>query len=342
MISRRERDQGVEHGVGAHDGGAHKCTLCYDRLQDGIEPACAKACPTDSIQFGPLDELVAKARERCEQLVEAGVDSARLYGDDPNDGVGGFGAFFLLLDDPEVYGLPPDPVVTTRDLGEIWGAAAAAAALLGGALLGAFALGRPMSEREHRSYYGRPILKEPVWKPEIPWYLFTGGLGGALSGLAFGARLAGNDTLARRATLLAGAASAVNPVLLVKDLGRPRRFLNMLRVFKVTSPMSVGSWLVAAFGTTSGIAAGCELLGILPRTRALAEGSAAGLGLGMSTYTGALLADTSIPVWHDARRELPFVFGSGAAMTAGAAAAIATPAREAGPARAPRADRRGR
>ena len=141
VISRRERDQGVEHGVGAHDGGAHKCTLCYDRLQDGMEPACAKACPTDSIQFGPLDELVAKARERCEQLVEAGVDSARLYGDDANDGVGGFGAFFLLLDDPEVYGLPPDPVVTTRDLGEIWGAAAAAAALLGGALLGAFALG---------------------------------------------------------------------------------------------------------------------------------------------------------------------------------------------------------
>jgi len=122
------------------DGRAGKCTLCYDRLEDGLEPACAKACPTDSIQFGPLDELVAKARERCEQLVEAGVDSARLYGDDPNDGVGGFGAFFLLLDDPEVYGLPPDPVVTTRDLGEIWGAAAAAAALLGGALLGAFAL----------------------------------------------------------------------------------------------------------------------------------------------------------------------------------------------------------
>ena len=123
------------------DGRVWKCTLCYDRSKDGLEPACAKACPTDSIQFGPLDELVAKARERCEQLVEAGVDTARLYGDDPNDGVGGFGAFFLLLDDPEVYGLPPDPVVTTRDLREIWGAAGAAAALLGGILLGAFALG---------------------------------------------------------------------------------------------------------------------------------------------------------------------------------------------------------
>jgi hypothetical protein len=191
-----------------------------------------------------------------------------------------------------------------------------------------------MTEPAYESYYGRPILKEPVWKKEIPWYLFTGGLGGALSGLAFGARVAGNDTLARRAVILAGAASAVNPILLVKDLGRPQRFLNMLRVFKVTSPMSVGSWVVASFGTTSGIAAGCELLGILPRTRALAEASAAALGLGMSTYTGALLADTSIPVWHDARRELPFVFASGAAMTAGAAAVIATPAAEAGPARA--------
>jgi len=141
VISRRERDQGVEHGPGAHDGGAHKCTLCYDRLQDGMEPACAKACPTDSIQFGPLDELVNRARERCEHLVEAGVESARLYGDDPNDGVGGFGAFFLLLDDPEVYGLPPDPVVTTRDLGEIWSAAAMAAGVLGAAVLGAIVLG---------------------------------------------------------------------------------------------------------------------------------------------------------------------------------------------------------
>jgi formate dehydrogenase iron-sulfur subunit len=142
VIGRRERNGGgVEHGVGAHDGGAHKCTLCYDRLQDGLEPACAKACPTDSIQFGPLDELIEKARERCEHLVEAGVENARLYGDDPGDGVGGFGAFFLLLDDPEVYGLPPDPVVSTRRLGEIWGAAGAAAGVLAADVLGAFALG---------------------------------------------------------------------------------------------------------------------------------------------------------------------------------------------------------
>jgi formate dehydrogenase iron-sulfur subunit len=121
------------------DGGMHKCTLCYDRLQDGLEPACAKACPTDSIQFGPLDDLIAKARARYEQVVEAGVESARLYGADQDDGVGGFGAFFLLLDEPEVYGLPPDPVVTTRDLTGIWTAAAAAAGALAAAVVAAFA-----------------------------------------------------------------------------------------------------------------------------------------------------------------------------------------------------------
>ena len=190
-----------------------------------------------------------------------------------------------------------------------------------------------MSTPEHKSYYGRPILKEPVWKPEVAWYLFTGGLSGALSGLGFAARLSGNEVLARRTLVLAGAVATANPVLLVTDLGRPLRFLNMLRVFKVTSPMSVGSWIVAAHGTTSGISTGCEVLGILPRTRTLANGAAAALGLGMSTYTGALVADTSIPVWHEARRELPFVFASGAAMTAGAAAAVVTPARDARPAR---------
>ena len=99
------------------DGRAWKCTLCYDRLHDGLEPACAKACPTDSIQFGALDELRERAAQRVEELHSRGVTEARLYGHDPNDGVGGDGAFFLLLDEPEVYGLPPDPVVPTRDAG---------------------------------------------------------------------------------------------------------------------------------------------------------------------------------------------------------------------------------
>jgi formate dehydrogenase iron-sulfur subunit len=121
------------------DGRAWKCTLCYDRLGAGMEPACAKACPTDSIQFGPLDELRERADGRLRQLHEAGEASARLYGRDPGDGVGGDGAFFLLLDEPEVYGLPPDPVVTTRDLPSMWRHAGAAAVTLAAAAAASFA-----------------------------------------------------------------------------------------------------------------------------------------------------------------------------------------------------------
>lgn len=112
------------------DGRAFKCTLCYDRLKGGGMPACAQACPTESIQYGELDELRARAERRLAQLHENGVEDARLYGADPDDGVGGDGAFFLLQDEPEVYGLPPDPVVTTRDIGSIWKHVGAAAGTL--------------------------------------------------------------------------------------------------------------------------------------------------------------------------------------------------------------------
>jgi formate dehydrogenase iron-sulfur subunit len=112
------------------DGRVWKCTLCYDRTREGITPACAQACPTESIQYGPLDELRERAGARLEKVVEDGFAGARLYGEDPDDGVGGFGAFFLLLDEPEVYGLPPDPVDTTRDLPEMWRSAALAAGAL--------------------------------------------------------------------------------------------------------------------------------------------------------------------------------------------------------------------
>jgi len=119
------------------DGRVWKCTLCYDRLKDDLEPACAKACPTDSIQFGELDDLRMRAETRLAKLQDAGAGEARLYGADPDDGVGGFGAFFLLLDEPEVYGLPPDPVVTTRHVGQVWAAAAAAAVALGAGIAAA-------------------------------------------------------------------------------------------------------------------------------------------------------------------------------------------------------------
>jgi len=121
------------------DGRVWKCTLCYDRLKSDLEPACAKACPTKSIQFGPLDELRERAAGRVGVLREAGVADAHLYGADADDGVGGFGAFFLLLDRPEVYGLPPDPIVTTRDLPRMWRAAAAASVALVAAVAAACA-----------------------------------------------------------------------------------------------------------------------------------------------------------------------------------------------------------
>jgi len=124
------------------DGRVWKCTLCYDRLKDDKEPACAQACPTNSIQFGELDELRGRAEARLRQLQEAGQDEARLYLADEDDGVGGAGAFFLLLDEPEVYGLPPDPVDTRRDLGTIWAGAATAAVALGAGLAAAAFGGR--------------------------------------------------------------------------------------------------------------------------------------------------------------------------------------------------------
>ncbi|MEE2034930.1 4Fe-4S dicluster domain-containing protein [Rhodococcus chondri] len=138
VIDRRKGPEG-DPKVGI----AQKCTLCYDRLTDGQTPACAQACPTESIQFGDVDELRARADERLALLHERGVTDARLYGNDPDDGVGGTGAFFLLLDDPEVYGLPPDPVVTTKDLPEMWNrAAVAAVAMFAGAAVSFLRRGR--------------------------------------------------------------------------------------------------------------------------------------------------------------------------------------------------------
>jgi formate dehydrogenase iron-sulfur subunit len=120
------------------DGRVWKCTLCYDRLKDGQEPACAQACPTQSIQFGELEDLRDRAGKRLEELVAAGEDTAQLYLHDDANGVGGAHAFFLLLDEPEVYGLPPDPIDTTRDLRTIWAAAGTAALALGAGIAAAF------------------------------------------------------------------------------------------------------------------------------------------------------------------------------------------------------------
>jgi hypothetical protein len=183
------------------------------------------------------------------------------------------------------------------------------------------------------SYYGRPVLKEPVWQPEIPWYFFTGGLGGASSVLSLVARVAGNERLARRSIYIGAASDAVSPLLLISDLGRPERFLNMLRVFKVTSPMSVGSWILGFSSAASSAAAFLHWIGRLRRVSDVARTASAVSGAPLAVYTGTLIADTAIPVWHEARHELPFLFGASAAASAGAASAIAVPPSEAAPAR---------
>jgi polysulfide reductase-like protein len=185
---------------------------------------------------------------------------------------------------------------------------------------------------ENRSYYGRPVIKEPTWTWEIPVYFYTGGLAGASAGLGYLSHLRGNDVLARRSWAAALAAITASPALLVSDLGRPARFLNMLRMFKVTSPMSVGSWILAASGATTTLAAANALTGTSPRAGRLAQPTAAVLGLPLSSYTAALVANTAVPVWHEARRMLPFVFASGAALSAGATAVAATPPERARPA----------
>jgi hypothetical protein len=186
---------------------------------------------------------------------------------------------------------------------------------------------------EIRTYHGQPVLKQPVWTYEVPVYFFFGGMAGASAGLAYASGLRGNDVLARRAWTVAFAGIAASPPLLISDLGRPERFLNMLRMFKVTSPMSVGSWVLAASGTATAIAAADEWTGLLGGPAKVARPAAALLGLPLSTYTAALIADTAVPVWHQARRWLPFLFGSGAAVSAAAAAVAVTPPAHARPAR---------
>lgn len=178
---------------------------------------------------------------------------------------------------------------------------------------------------EVRTYYDQPVIKPPVWTWEVPTYFFVGGLGGASSVLAVLADLRGERRLARVARLVAAGAGLASPPLLISDLGRPERFLNMLRVFRPTSPMSMGSWLLAAYGPAAVVAAGLDRLSWFPRLRNVASVSAAGFGPGLVTYTGVLLADTSVPVWHEAHRELPAVFAASAMASAGAVGLLAVP-----------------
>jgi formate-dependent nitrite reductase membrane component NrfD len=185
---------------------------------------------------------------------------------------------------------------------------------------------------EMRSYYGRPIIKEPTWTWEIPTYFFTGGLAGASAVLAASAKLTGHEKLAKTALYVGAVADLVSPVLLISDLGRPERFHHMLRVVKVTSPMNIGSWVLLASGSASNTAALLELLGWLKPVKVAAQVVSTLAGPPLATYTGALVANTAVPVWHEGRHELPWIFGASAAASAGAAASMFLHPRDARPA----------
>ena len=170
---------------------------------------------------------------------------------------------------------------------------------------------------QFRSYYDQPIIKRPVWRWFIPTYFFTGGLAGASGVMALVARVSNDRRLARHGRLAALGATLVSAGLLVADLGRPDRFFNMLRVVRPTSPMSMGTWILAVFGPAMGVAAVCDIGGIMPKVGAGADVIGGLAGAAVSTYTAVLIADTAVPVWHEAGRELPFVFASGAVASAG-------------------------
>jgi DMSO reductase anchor subunit len=191
-----------------------------------------------------------------------------------------------------------------------------------------------VDEAEFTSYYGRPIIKPPVWKtPDVPLYLFLGGAAGSSSILAAMADVSGRPTLTRVGRLVSGGGAIASVVFLIHDLGRPERFLHMLRVFKPTSPLSVGSYILSPFSAAAGATAAVELLGWFPRLKRFGGVVAALFGGPMATYTAVLLANTAVPSWHEPHDELPFLF-AGSAMAAGGGLTMAfTPVDEAGPSR---------
>jgi len=184
------------------------------------------------------------------------------------------------------------------------------------------------------SYYGRPVIKEPSWQePDIAGYLYLGGLAGASSAIALGAQLTRRPALERASKIGALAAIGAGMVGLLHDLGRPARFVNMLRVFKPTSPMNMGSWLLSAYGPAAGVSALTAATGRFRRIGGVATAGAAALGPLVASYTAALICDTAVPSWHEGFREMPFVFVGSAATAAGGLGMVAAPTHEAGPAR---------
>lgn len=203
-------------------------------------------------------------------------------------------------------------------------------------------------EAEFSSYYGRSVVKPMPWKHEIPAYLFLGGVAAGSGLLAAGGAVTGLDLLRRRSRITAMVAVALSGGTLVSDLGRPERFLNMLRTVKLTSPMSVGTWIFSGYAAFAGVTTAAEVARMVPGARGGVAGTLvrvlgavelpASVGQALfapplAAYTAVLLSDTSTPVWHESRRQLPFVFVGSAAMASGGIQMILAPVREAAPAR---------
>lgn len=184
-----------------------------------------------------------------------------------------------------------------------------------------------MSERD--SYYGRPVIKPVEWTRLIPTYFFTGGLAAGASLLALAGRLRRHETAAGRMTFAALGAVGVSTYCLIFDLGRPRRFHHMLRVFKPTSPMSVGTYVLTAFGGAETLAAAGRLLGLPAAVTTAGEALAGGLAPLLATYTAVLIGDTAVPAWHEGRTAMPFVFAATSATSAGALGMLVLPTAEA-------------
>jgi hypothetical protein len=182
----------------------------------------------------------------------------------------------------------------------------------------------PPEEASGPSYHGLPVLKEHRWRWEIPTYFYVGGLAGACAVLGAAAQVAGGGGVAplvRRCRLVAATGAAVSAALLVKDLGRPARFLHMMRVFRPTSPMNMGTWVLSAFGALSALSAAPAVVPLPRALRRAADvaGAAAGIvGLPLVGYTGVLLSNTAVPVWQGGRRSLPVLFAFSGAASAGA------------------------
>lgn len=205
-----------------------------------------------------------------------------------------------------------------------------------------------MPDAEFSSYYGRGIIKPVPWKHEIPAYLFVGGVAAGSGIIASGAAATGRDVLRRNSRLTAMTGVALSGALLVADLGRPERFLNMMRTVKLTSPMSVGTWILSGYAAFAGVTTASEVARLLPLpdggpvgllTRVLSTADApaavgqALFGPPLAAYTAVLLSDTVTPVWFEARQQLPFLFVGSAAMATGGVQLVLTPPEQTGPAR---------